>query len=364
MPRWNHRLLAPEEVDCDLPAKLSICRCDACGFVSLGRVLADDYYSNYVNVPSSSLQQQSFQAEQAREFVGRFGLQDRLILEVGCGDGFFLDQLRAAGASCFGIEPSRVQRELALARGLSVEDGLMAEHRRLPLGPFDAFVTRQVFEHVEDMQGFLRAIRSHMKPSAVGLVEVPQLETLLAGDRFFDFIPEHLNYFSRRTLRLVLELAGFEVMAVDSVQDDEALRALVRRCEPPVLDGLARKKDALRVDIAQFVRHHRARGEKVAVWGAGGKGLSILASVDLDGIDLIVDSDPHKVGRFTPASHRCVESTQALLDREVGAVIITAPAYYKEILHTLQTRFGFQGSIGIVGQSFEVLDPPASGATL
>jgi SAM-dependent methyltransferase len=363
MPRWNHRLLSADEVENDRPADLSVHRCESCGFVSLGPILGDDYYSDYLNAPSSSAQQQDFQAGQAREFVQRFKLANKLVLEIGCGDGYFLDQLRAAGGDCFGIEPSDAQRKLALERGLRVEGGILTEDRVLPEGPFDAFATRQVLEHVEDMHGFLRAIRRHLKPTAVGLVEVPQLETLLDGQRFFDFIPEHVNYFSRRTLRLVLEMAGFEVLSVDPVQDDEALRALVRCSEHPALDGLAGKVKELREDIARFVQRHRARGEAVAVWGAGGKGLSILAIADLKDIDLIVDSDPQKIGRFTPVSHRRIESTQALLDRKIGAVIITAPAYRKEILQTLQTKFGFQGSVGIVGQSFQVVDPPSTKAT-
>lgn len=359
MPRFNHRLLREDEVARDAAVDMVIHRCDACGFVNLRAELADDYYDDYVNAPSSSPQMQAFLREQARLFVERFELQGRAVLEVGCGDGGFLAELRDAGARGHGIEPSQAQRDLALAQGLDVVEGLLAKDRALDGSPFDAFATRQVFEHVEDMHGFLSAIRAHLKPDGVGLVEVPNLETLLAQQRFFDFIPEHVNYFSSRTLRLVLETAGFEVVSVEPVQDGEALRALVRNLPPPGLDGLIQRIKPLRGEIAAFIQERRALGERVAVWGAGGKGIGLLAVLNLPGIDLLVDGDQHKEGRYSPASHLRVYRPEALRDQGIGTVIILAPAYRNEILRMLRERHGFAGAVGVVGETFEVIQPVA-----
>ena len=68
--------------------------------------LAGNYYDDYVNAPSLSVQAQRFQTGQAIEFVRRFGLSGRAILEIGCGDGFFLSALEAAGATGYGVESS------------------------------------------------------------------------------------------------------------------------------------------------------------------------------------------------------------------------------------------------------------------
>lgn len=357
MPRCNHRLLQEHELELDAAVDLAVYRCDSCGFVSLLSLLEDDYYADYVNAPSASPQMQAFLEEQAQEFVQRFELRGCTVLEIGCGDGGFLAKLSEAGAVCVGIEPSQTQREIALAQGLHVHSGLLAAERVLEGAPFDAFATRQVFEHIDDMHGFLTAIRAHLKPGGAGLVEVPNLDILLAQDRFFDFIPEHVNYFSPRTLRLVLELSGFEVLSVDPVQDGEALRAFVRRIEPPALDGVGMRASRLQVEIGEFVKLRRALGERVAVWGAGGKGLSLLAVMAVHDVDLLVDGDPHKHGRFTPVSHLRVSSPELLRERNIGAVLILAPAYRNEILQMLRTQYGFDGAIGIVGPLFEVIEP-------
>lgn len=354
MPRWNHRLLKEAEVASDRGVDLDVHRCASCDFVSLPEQLNGDYYDDYVNAPSSSPQMQKFQTEQARAFVERFDLRGKSVLEVGCGDGYFLHALRESGAVCTGIEPSDGQLAIARARGLEVEAGFLSVGRRLTRGPFDAFATRQVFEHVTDLGAFLRAIRENLRHGAVGLVEVPNLDFLVAESRFFDFIPEHVNYFSSSSLSLALQLGGFDVLETTPVQGGEALRALVRLKDGIALDAIGARVLELRKAMADFVESCKQRGEKVAIWGAGGKGLSMLAVADLRGIDLLVDGDPHKNGRYTPVSHLRVNSPDVLAQAGIGAVIITAPTYQYEILRTLREKYGFSGRVAIIENGFKL----------
>jgi SAM-dependent methyltransferase len=357
MPRWNHRLLRAAELAGDRAIDITVRRCASCGFVSTAMNLADDYYDDYLNVPSLSAQARRFQAAQASDFVQRFGLAGRKVLEVGCGDGFFLESLADAGAQVHGIEPSAGQRQVAEGRGLSVDGGVLSRQRVLAAGPFDAFATRQVLEHVDDIRDFLLTVRANLAPASVGLVEVPNLDKLAVDKRFFDFIPEHVNYFSPRTLRLALELAGFDVLAVEPVDNAESLRALVRWPGLPGFDGLAQRAVSLRADIARFVARCGAEGKRVAAWGAGGKGLSMLAVADLEGISLLVDADPGKLGLFTPASHLRVESPAELAAQGIGAIIVMAPAYEREIAARLRDELGFQGDIVLAGRAFELFRP-------
>ena len=355
MPRWNHRLLQQNEIATDEAIDLSAYQCPSCGFVCVLKQLSDDYYDDYVNAPSVSMQAQRFQSDQAQEFVGRFNLSGRQVLEVGCGDGFFLQSMQNAGAVCTGVEPSKLQRELARSRGLKVESGVLSSGRKLADGPFDAFATRQVLEHVEDMRDFLLTIRGNLCSNAVGLVEVPNLDKLVEEGRFFDFIPEHINYFNPLSLGLVLQLTGFEVLDICSVQDGESLRALVRRASLPNCDSLVKRVASLRSDMAGFLAACEATGKKLAIWGAGGKGLSMMAVLDLGSIRLLVDKDPHKIGLFTPVSHLRVEHPRELAQQAIDVVVVMAPAYEREIVRELRDNLGFIGEIVLAGRGFEKL---------
>ena len=295
-------------------------------------------------------------ALKALDFVNGFGLVGQKILEIGCGDGFFLLSMQNAGALCFGIEPSSDQRKLARDRGFKVEEGFLSGNRILDDAPFDAFVTRQVFEHVKDMRDFLMAIRRNIRVGAVGLVEVPNLDKLVSEARFFDFIPEHVNYFLPATLRIAVQLAGFEVLEVCPVQDGEALRALVRLPESTDCRSLPLRVESLRSEVAVFLSRCKALKKKVALWGAGGKGLSMMAVADVSQIQLLVDSDPGKAGLYTPVSHLRVCPTTELAVQDIDVVIILAPAYEREIARTLRVDLGFSGQIVLAGSNFVVIE--------
>ncbi|BCS34697.1 NDP-hexose methyltransferase [Luteitalea sp. TBR-22] len=356
MPRWNQRLLREQELASDHGRDVTLLACEQCGFVMLADGPDAGYYDDeYVNAPGSSPQMRAAQQAQAGAFVERFGLAGRRVLEVGCGDGSYLECLRQAGAEASGIEPSAAQRAIALGRGLDVADGYLSDGRMLAGAPFDAFVTRQVFEHVIDLRGFLRGIRANLAGGAVGLVEVPNFEALLAQGRYFDFFPEHVNYFTPRTLRAALELQGFDVIETAPAIEGEALAAFVRLDAPADFGPSGRLLGTLAREMEAFVAESRARGGQVAVWGAGGKGLSILAGVDLSGVDYLLDGDPHKAGRYTPVSHLRVSHPDVLRQADVRAVLITAPAYQREIRATLEETYGFRGRIALLDGGVRVV---------
>lgn len=355
-PRNVQRLLREDERAGDRPISLTVCQCSRCGFVQIPPVLEDTYYDDYMMVATHSPQMQAFQATQASDFVSRFGLVGKTVVEIGCGDGNYLDHLARAGARVSGIEPSRVTRELALARGHAVEEGYVTATRDLVGAPFDAFVTRQVMEHVPDIHDVLAGIRRNLKPGAIGLVEVPSLEKAISDARFYDFFSDHVNYFSFATLRLALSMHGFDVLDVRQEMFDEYDTAIVRYVPVPSLSGIQRTVDTLGQQLRNFVADQRAAGRKVAIWGAGGKGLSVLASAGITDVDLLVDSDPNKQGLFTPVSHLRVQAPSTLPVSDIGAVVITALAYRHEVERSLREALGFRGVIALLGQQLEVIE--------
>jgi SAM-dependent methyltransferase len=355
MPHNIQRLLRENELETDSPVQVEVFQCDACTFVQLQARLEEDYYDDYLMTASHSAQMQAYQADQARDFVSRFGLKNKVVMEAGCGDGNFLSHLADAGARAVGVEPSKTYRQLALPRGFPVEDGYVAADRGLSGAPFDGFVSRQVLEHVPFIHDYLQGIRRNVKPGAFGLVEVPSLEKALQDRRFYDFFPDHLNYFSHRTLRVALEMNGFDVLNVEFGMFAEYNVAIVRNPERLSLKTVQDTADTLSREIESFIETRKARGETVAIWGAGGKGLSVMAAADVSGVDLLIDSDPNKQELFTPLSHLKVQSPEILRETRVDAIILTAMAYRNEIVDLLRDEYGYQGTIALLGHHLETV---------
>src|SRR3954464_14801366 len=105
VPRNISYLPTPEEAASDPPIRLEVFACTSCGHVQLAVDPASDYYEDYLMTVSHSPPMRTYQDEQARALVDRYGLAGRRLVEVGCGDGNYLALLRAHGAEAVGIEP-------------------------------------------------------------------------------------------------------------------------------------------------------------------------------------------------------------------------------------------------------------------
>ena len=348
-------LLTPEQAESDAPIRLDVFRCEDCGHVQLGRDPEETYYEDYLMTVSHSPQMHAFQVEQASALAGRFELAGKRVIEVGCGDGNYLGILRELGVDAIGIEPSARFREVAAAAGHEVLGGYVTAATPVPGGPYDAFVTREVFEHVPDPNDFLQGIRRSLTPDAVGLVEVPSIEQALERGRFFDFFPDHVNYWSVSTLARALERNGFLVLDVTRGMNGEYLQAVVRVDSGRDLPSLQRAVYDVSFELRSLLDDCAASGRTVAAWGSGAKGLTSLAAAGAEGIRYVIDSDPYKQGRLTPATHLPVVAPAMLAFEPVDVVILTALAYRDEIVEERRGPLGFTGTIAVLGTPLELL---------
>lgn len=356
-PRNVSYLLPPEEAANDGSIRLDVYRCGRCGHVQLTRDPEEAYYDNYLMTVSHSAQMRAFQRRQATAFVERFALRGRKVVEVGCGDGHYLGILSDLGVSATGIEPSARFREVAHAAGHDVRSGYVTASQDISGGPYDAFATREVLEHIPEPNDFLRGIRRSLNADAVGLVEVPSLEQALDHGRFYDFFPDHVNYFSTGTLARTLETNGFLVLEVTREMGGEYLQALVRVDAGRDFEALTRSIASVRDELRRLLERYAAAGHRAAAWGSGAKGLASLAEAGCGGLAYVIDSDPYKQGRLTPVTHLPVVAPEHLLEDPVDLVVLTALAYRDEIVADLRGRLGFRGTIAVLGSPLELLDP-------
>lgn len=142
-------------------------------------------------------------------------LHDKLnVLEVGCSSGEFLDIIRPRVKSVAGVE--LMPKDVATARG---RYGLTVYERPVEEleidSAFDLILAFQCFEHVPNPNQFLSCLRKMLRPDGKLILEVPNVnEPLLAlygleEFRRFYFVPQHLFYYSQKTLPRMLAKNGF-----------------------------------------------------------------------------------------------------------------------------------------------------------
>jgi glycosyltransferase involved in cell wall biosynthesis/2-polyprenyl-3-methyl-5-hydroxy-6-metoxy-1,4-benzoquinol methylase len=138
------------------------------------------------------------------------------LLDVGCGNGGFLRDMRDAGWEVAGIDPDPAAVATARATGADVREGLLGPDTFAP-GSFDAVTLSHVIEHLPDPAETLAICHGLLKPGGVLWIATPNLESV--GHRRFGPAwrglepPRHLAIFTRRALVGLLERLGYEVVA-------------------------------------------------------------------------------------------------------------------------------------------------------
>ena len=136
------------------------------------------------------------------------------VLDVGCGTGLMLLQLRDAGfRDLTGVDPY-VHSDLHYRGGVAVLKRPLAALART----YDVVMLHHSFEHVEDPHETLRELSRLVAPGGSVLIRMP-VARCHAWDLFgTDWVqidaPRHLVVHSEASMRLLARTAGFEVTEV------------------------------------------------------------------------------------------------------------------------------------------------------
>jgi len=143
--------------------------------------------------------------------------QNRRVLEIGCFNGFFLDELRNAKADVWGFDVNknaiRIGGELFNLTGRMFSDLDSA----LAHGPFDDILCIDVLEHMDRPDDFVAKLSSHLKRYGQLVIAGPTLERGFHDKS--DFPPHHKWWFSRPGLRSMAEISGYKITAIRVQRD-------------------------------------------------------------------------------------------------------------------------------------------------
>jgi SAM-dependent methyltransferase len=207
-------------------------KCRACGFmyvwptpVSTDAVYSEEYFQGahsgfgYVNYQEDKAGMRST-FERFLEKVNAAAPHKGLLLDVGAATGFFMSIAKEDGWQVKGVEISEWASQTGRDSGLDVVTGLIQDAHFRP-ETFDAVTFWDVFEHVPNPRAELGTVKSILKPSGILAMNMPDGGSWFArlmGSHWHSFVPpEHLNYFNPRSLRMVLESEGFDVLQISKI---------------------------------------------------------------------------------------------------------------------------------------------------
>jgi SAM-dependent methyltransferase len=130
------------------------------------------------------------------------------ILDVGCGDGVFLEMLRNKGYTVDGIDGSSEAIKMCRQRlgdhGGTIECCFIEEYQ--PERPYDLLLCGEVCEHIEDDQSFMNEMARLASDNAVLILTVPLHMRRWTKD---DEYAGHFRRYEIAEIATKLEKAGF-----------------------------------------------------------------------------------------------------------------------------------------------------------
>jgi 2-polyprenyl-3-methyl-5-hydroxy-6-metoxy-1,4-benzoquinol methylase len=208
-------------------------RCVGCGQIwlnprpaveALDTIYPSTYYAyNYDQISALARKgKELIDSRKMRGILSRAGSRPERYLDVGCGDGRYLDVLAKRGVpkeGLFGLELDEDVVARAQDRGIQVWCERVEDCERFAPSTFDLITMFHVIEHVAEPRAVLERLATWLRPGGVLALETPNTDSLDAR-MFVDgywggyHIPRHWHLFRPETMTTILEQVGLKVESV------------------------------------------------------------------------------------------------------------------------------------------------------
>jgi ubiquinone/menaquinone biosynthesis C-methylase UbiE/Zn ribbon nucleic-acid-binding protein len=155
------------------------------------------------------------------------------LLDLGCATGFFLEVAEENGWDAFGVELSEWASNYARESGLNVFTGDLTE-TSFSDEYFDVITLWAVISNLQDPYNNLIEAHRILKKNGLIVIQTGDIGSIFAMLRKVNWStlgPEgHLYYFSKKTLRRMLDITGFKIVkrfTHGSITQNEGIKNLM-----------------------------------------------------------------------------------------------------------------------------------------
>jgi len=344
---------------------LELVFCPACSLVQITETVPPEkLFSDYPYQSSFSTTMLEHARALAEATADRKGLgPSHRVVEIASNDGYLLQNYHARGIPVLGIEPAQNIAEIAGRKGIPTRREFfgreLAETLAAEGGRADVIHAHNVLAHVPDLNGFAKGLCALLAPDGIALIEVPYLRDLVEGTEFDTIYHEHLSYFSLCALDRLFASNALELADVTRVPiHGGSLRLEVRHRRAASGPGRARvagllaeerslgldalgyyesfaaRVEALKNELLGLLADLKARGQRIAVYGASAKGATLLNffGIGAETLDFVVDLSSAKQGLYTPGTHLPIRPPEALLEEKPDYTLLLSWNFKEEIL--------------------------------
>ncbi|MBU2510660.1 class I SAM-dependent methyltransferase [bacterium] len=356
---------------------LRLCFCRNCSHLQIDEIIDPEIlFRNYVyetGVSSSIIQFAKELYDEVLSFYRTIPSSGKpKVFEIASNDGTVLSVFKENDSEVFGVDPAENIVKIANNKGIdSIAEFFCFETAEKVVdlkGKFDVCLARNVIAHVKELHSVAKGIQTVLNENGFAVIEVPHLKTMFEELQYDQVFHEHIGFHSLDSIRRLFAFYDMEVVHVKELwihggsiriflqhkngprKTTQQVQDLLKAEEDLGLfdktswDGFAKRVLDHRVALKEELKRLKAENLNVAVYGASGKGQSLLQFCELDGsvIDYVVDKSSMKQGKFTPGTHLQVHSPSHIYEDLPDVILICAWNFADEIVKQ-EARFAELG---------------------
>ncbi len=209
-----------------------IVRCRNCGLVRSDPIASPERIGELYRLSHFAYEQE---AENLRKTYGyylsdisRFQSRKQSLLEIGCGNGFFLEEAMKQGyTDVWGVEPSASSKDQAPP---AIRDKIIVDLFKPGLfkeNTFDCVCLFHVLDHIVDLNTLLQECRRVLRPGGLLFCihhDVKSWSARLLRERSPIIDVQHIHLFDHNTIREIARKNGFKVLLTDNVSNIFTIR--------------------------------------------------------------------------------------------------------------------------------------------
>lgn len=313
-----------EEAQSQKVVSVDLCQCQECGFVFNDLFTNEnmDYDDSYQNEQNYSQYFVDYLNEIA-DYLIENNFQDKKIVEIGCGKGYFTELLEKRGfKNIYGFDPAYEGDNQNITK-----DYFGEKYKSINA---DLVILRHVLEHIEKPYEFLQYIQKATSQDTKILIEVPDFEWIVENRAFWDIFYEHCNYFDATFLSSFFlkattkKVFGSQYLLMLASLDELRKPYVKHRYPKNIFEESFN-------NIKEFLSHHTP----LALWGGASKGVTLLNIFDKNRqlVEYCIDINPKKQDKFIATTgHKIVSPDFLMTNNENISALVVNQNYYEEIV--------------------------------
>jgi 2-polyprenyl-3-methyl-5-hydroxy-6-metoxy-1,4-benzoquinol methylase len=222
-------------------------------------------------------------------------------------------------------------------------------------GLFDICIARNVIAHLKDPNDIFRGVKNLLATNGLFIIEVPHLLNIFKYYQYDNVFHEHVGFHSLKSINDLSKLHGLHLFDVEEIDSQGgSIRCYISNGKKTVKNSVKKilrsevsnklfRKDSW-LKFSKDVKNHnlklrglltdlKSKGKKISVYGASGKGQSLLQFLELEYgfFDYIFDKSKIKQDLYSPGTHIKIKDPEFIHKTKPDYILVCAWNIINEI---------------------------------